>query len=200
MHLNTLAGRSYNDLMQYPVFPWILADYSSPELDLSDPLSFRDLSKPMGAQTPDRLEQFRKRYIEWDDLHGETPPYHYGTFYSSAMIVASYLVRMEPFTQHFLHLQGGHFDLADRMFHSIGDAYMSAAKNNMADVKELIPEFFNLPEFLVNHNAYDLGVKQNGVRLGDVILPPWAKGNYYLILVSFYLSIISFNVDDISSY
>ena len=35
------------------------------------------------------------------------------------MIVSSYLVRLEPFTQHFLHLQGGHFDLADRMFHSI---------------------------------------------------------------------------------
>lgn len=29
MHLNTLAGRTYNDLMQYPVFPWILADYES---------------------------------------------------------------------------------------------------------------------------------------------------------------------------
>ena len=29
MCLNTLAGRSYNDLMQYPVFPWILADYDS---------------------------------------------------------------------------------------------------------------------------------------------------------------------------
>ena len=29
IHLNTLAGRSYNDLMQYPVFPWILADYDS---------------------------------------------------------------------------------------------------------------------------------------------------------------------------
>lgn len=27
--LNTLAGRSYNDLMQYPIFPWILADYNS---------------------------------------------------------------------------------------------------------------------------------------------------------------------------
>ena len=22
LHLNTLAGRSYNDLTQYPVFPW----------------------------------------------------------------------------------------------------------------------------------------------------------------------------------
>lgn len=29
MHLNTLAGRSYNDLMQYPVFPWIIANYDS---------------------------------------------------------------------------------------------------------------------------------------------------------------------------
>lgn len=29
MHLNTIAGRTYNDLMQYPVFPWVLADYQS---------------------------------------------------------------------------------------------------------------------------------------------------------------------------
>ena len=29
MHLNTIAGRTYNDLMQYPVFPWVLADYHS---------------------------------------------------------------------------------------------------------------------------------------------------------------------------
>lgn len=62
MYLNTLAGRSYNDLMQYPVFPWILADYDSEELDLTDPLTFRDFSKPMGAQSPERLEQFKKRY------------------------------------------------------------------------------------------------------------------------------------------
>lgn len=29
IHLNTFAGRSYNDLTQYPVFPWIIADYES---------------------------------------------------------------------------------------------------------------------------------------------------------------------------
>lgn len=62
MHLNTLAGRSYNDLMQYPVFPWILADYDSEELDLTDPNTFRDFTKPMGAQSPERLEQFKKRF------------------------------------------------------------------------------------------------------------------------------------------
>ncbi|CAH0558995.1 unnamed protein product [Brassicogethes aeneus] len=175
MYLNTLAGRSYNDLMQYPVFPWILSDYDSEELDLTDPSTFRDFTRPMGAQSPDRLEQFKKRFKEWDDPHGETPPYHYGTHYSSAMIVCSYLVRMEPFTQHFLRLQGGHFDLADRMFHSVKEAWFSASKHNMADVKELIPEFFYLPEFLDNSNMFDFGAKQSGVALGDVVLPPWAK-------------------------
>lgn len=55
-----------------------------------------------------------RRYKEWDDPHGETPPYHYGTHYSSAMIVCSYLVRMEPFTQHFLRLQVCTEDLQKR--------------------------------------------------------------------------------------
>lgn len=175
MNLNTIAGRSYNDLMQYPIFPWILADYTSDFLNLNKPSTFRDLSRPIGAQTSERLEQFKRRYAEWDDT--ETPPYHYGTFYSSAMIVASFMVRMEPFTQHFLRLQGGHFDLADRMFHSINDSWLSASKHNMADIKELIPEFFYLPEFLKNDNKYDLGIKQNGKKLNDVVLPPWAKND-----------------------
>jgi len=177
MFLNTLAGRSYNDLMQYPVFPWILADYDSYELDFTNPATFRDLSKPMGAQTSERLKQFEKRYLEWEDPTQETPPYHYGTHYSSAMIVASYLLRLEPFTQIFLRLQGGHFDLADRLFHSVKDNWLSASKNNMADVKELIPEFFYLPEFLVNSNKFELGKKQSGVALNNVVLPNWAKND-----------------------
>ena len=41
------------------------------ELDLTNPASFRDLGKPMGAQTPDRLKQFEKRYNDWDDPQGK---------------------------------------------------------------------------------------------------------------------------------
>ena len=87
------------------------------------------------------------------------------------------MVRLEPFTQQFLQLQGGHFDLADRLFHSVREAWWSAAQLNMAAVKELIPEFFYLPDFLVNANRFDLGCKQSGVALDDVVLPPWAKGD-----------------------
>ena len=89
--------------MQYPVFPWVLADYDSEELDLTNHKTFRDLSRPMGAQTANRLEQFKKRYRDWDDAGMDSPPYHYGTHYSSAMIVSSYLVRVEPFTRSVLN-------------------------------------------------------------------------------------------------
>lgn len=56
MVLNTLSGRSYNDLTQYPVFPWVVADYSSDKLDFSKSSTFRDLSKPVGALDQKRFE------------------------------------------------------------------------------------------------------------------------------------------------
>lgn len=62
MILNGLAGRSYNDLMQYPVFPFIIADYSSKILDLADPASFRDLSKPMAVQNKNREQHYINTY------------------------------------------------------------------------------------------------------------------------------------------
>ena len=57
------------------------------------------------------------------------------------------------------------------------DAWLSAAQTNMADVKELIPEFFYLPEFLTNENKFEFGTKQNGDVVSDVVLPRWAKGD-----------------------
>ena len=38
MRLNTMSHRSANDLTQYPVFPWVLADYTSAQIDLDDPV------------------------------------------------------------------------------------------------------------------------------------------------------------------
>ncbi|GAB2248593.1 hypothetical protein Droror1_Dr00008475 [Drosera rotundifolia] len=176
MHLNTLAGRGYSDLTQYPVFPWVLADYESDTLDLTDANTFRRLDKPMGCQTLEGEEEFRKRYESWDDP--EVPKFHYGSHYSSAGIVLFYLVRLPPFSGENQKLQGGQFDHADRLFNSIRDTWLSAAgKGNTSDVKELIPEFFYMPEFLENRFKLDLGEKQSGEKVSDVGLPPWAKGS-----------------------
>jgi hypothetical protein len=84
MHLNTIAGRSYNDLSQYPVFPWILADYSSEILDLSNPATFRDLSKPIGVVNSKNEEEVRAKYEGFEDPSGLIPKFHYGTHYSNS--------------------------------------------------------------------------------------------------------------------
>lgn len=179
MLINTMAGRTFNDLTQYPVFPWVLADYTSEELDLDDPRSFRDLSKPMGCQMASREAEFRDRYKSFAEMGDHnSPPFHYGTHYSSAMIVTSYLIRLQPFVQSYLLLQGGSFDHPDRLFYSIEKAWMSASRDNMTDVRELTPEFFYLPEFLTNLNGYNFGLRQGtGDPIDTVLLPPWAKGD-----------------------
>lgn len=177
MLVNTVAGRTFNDLTQYPIFPWVIADYRSEELNLSDPRSFRDLTKPMGCQNPGRESAFRERYRTFAEMtdHQE-PAFHYGTHYSTAMIVTSYLIRLQPFVQSYLLLQGGTFDHADRLFSSIETAWLSASRDNMTDVRELTPEFFYLPEFLINSNKYDFGFTQTGAKVvNNVHLPPWAK-------------------------
>ena len=180
MYLNTFAGRSYNDLTQYPVFPWVLTDYESDEIDLDDPTVYRDLSKPMGNLGKTRSEQFKERYESLQNTYtndDDPPPFHYGTHYSCAAYVLNYLLRLEPFSRLALHLQGGRFDLADRLFQDIGSSWRSASIENLQDVRELIPEFFYLPNFLENKNGFDLGTKQDGTVVNDVTLPPWAKGD-----------------------
>ena len=132
MHLNTISGRSYNDINQYPVFPWILTDYKSDTLDLNDESIYRDLSKPIGALNEDRFEIYSERYHTFDDP--EIPGFMYGSHYSSAGIALYYLVRLEPFTKLAISLQGNHFDLADRLFDSIAGAW-DLSLNNVGDVK-----------------------------------------------------------------
>ncbi|KAF1777598.1 PH-BEACH domain [Phytophthora cactorum] len=128
IHLNTLAGRSFND-------------------------------------------------ITHQDMDTGTPAFHYGTHYSCSAYVINYLIRLEPFTALALELQGGVFDHPDRLFRSIPSSWSSASRDNLQDVRELIPEFFYLPEFLYNVNNCVFGTTQSGEDVWHVILPPWAHGD-----------------------
>ncbi|XP_059198367.1 lipopolysaccharide-responsive and beige-like anchor protein isoform X2 [Centropristis striata] len=172
IYLNTISGRTYNDLNQYPVFPWVITNYDSEELDLTLPSNFRDLSKPIGALNPKRAAFFSDRYESWED--DQVPKFHYGTHYSTASFTMMWLLRLEPFTTFFLNFQGGKFDHADRTFSSVSRAWRNSQRDT-SDVKELIPEFFYLPEMFVNANSYTLGVMEDKTVVSDVELPPWAK-------------------------
>ncbi|XP_042221981.1 protein FAN-like [Homarus americanus] len=169
-YLNSQADRSENDLTQYPVFPWVLADYVSESLDLTDPEIYRDLSKPIGALNEDRLRRLKERCKDMPE-----PRFLFGSHYSTPGFVLFYLVRQYP--QYMLCLQNGRFDHPDRMFNSLAETWCNVT-TNPSDFKELIPDFYNLDgsaDFLTNSLRINFGVRQNGKAIGNVELPPWAK-------------------------
>ena len=175
LHLNSRADRSFNDLTQYPVFPWVLADYTKESLDLDSEESYRDLSKPVGALNPERLEQLKERREEMKQSSSAgTGSYLYGSHYSCPGFILYYLVRKDP--QLMLCLQNGKFDHPDRMFNSLKQTWRNVTSNT-SDFKELVPEFYDPEgggEFLLNKLETDFGVRHTGQVVGDVELPPWA--------------------------
>eukprot|EP00956_Cyclotella_meneghiniana_P010148 scaffold13986_cov58-Cyclotella_meneghiniana.AAC.2 len=158
--LNAAAGRSYHDVSRYPVFPWVLSNYGQEDdmdgetafLDLNNPSNYRDLSKPIGALNEERFVEFRKRYEGMVQQQREAM--ERGQVHPDACTAAT-----------------------DRLFHSIHSTYQSIL-NNPADVKELIPEFYDPDcfDFLINAMGLQLGnLQSTGERVNDVILPSWAK-------------------------
>jgi hypothetical protein len=76
---------------------------------------------------------------------------------------------MEPFTTMHITMQAGKFDHPNRLFGSIIKTWQ-VVTSKVNDYRELIPEFFTLPDFLVNADNFDFGLPES-----DVELPKWSK-------------------------
>ncbi|KAL7305380.1 hypothetical protein TKK_0002123 [Trichogramma kaykai] len=190
--LNKLAGRSYNDLMQYPVFPFVLAEYTADKINLDDPSIYRNFKRPMAVQDKKNEQHYINNYNYLKQALSEglnlialnQEPFHYGSHYSNSGTVLHFLVRLPPFTSMFLTYQDDNFDIPDRTFHALATTWRLTSCDSTTDVKELIPEFFYLPEFLLNFEGFNFGVRQNGNRVGDVELPKWCGGDARLFVLA----------------
>ncbi|XP_050071739.1 lysosomal-trafficking regulator [Anopheles maculipalpis] len=191
MLLNQISGRTFHDLMQYPVFPWVLANYDTRTLDLLAERSFRVLEKPIAVQHRELEKHYINNYnhLRQAEESGEPngrrklQPYHYSSHYSNSGTVLHFLVRVLPFTSLFLQYQDDSFDIPDRTFHSLQTTWNLASKDSPTDVKELIPEFFTFPEFLENQESFDFGTRQSGEPVNHVELPPWSNGSARLFVL-----------------
>ncbi|KAI8039180.1 hypothetical protein M5D96_007897 [Drosophila gunungcola] len=188
MTLNQIAGRTYNDLMQYPVFPWVLTNYSSEILDLREGHNFRRLGRPIAVQLEENEKHYISNYTYIDSTNTTMgslilKPYHYSSHYSNSGTVLHFLVRVPPFTSYFLRYQDNDFDLPDRTFHALNTTWLLASRDSPTDVKELIPEFFCLPEMFENFERFNFGCRQNGERVEDVSLPPWCQRDSRLFVL-----------------
>ncbi|KAL5970474.1 Lysosomal-trafficking regulator [Taenia solium] len=196
MALNTAAGRTYNDVTQYPIFPWILADYESEVLDLEKTSSsFRRLDRPISVQTESRMmavsrhyEEMKAQSLEIDVVGGEEqrtllcPIFHYPSFCSNEAIILHLLFRLIPYSFRLIQFQDGNFDDPNRLFHSIASEW-SLTTSSTAFAKELVPEFYFRPDMFVNCENFELGTRHDGEIVDSVELPPWAKGDPRLFVL-----------------
>ena len=176
MWLNLYGNRSFNDISQYPVFPWILNSYQDPlKNDFSeDKYNLRDMSLPMGMMAIEEKGEQRKELflLNYETLKesGEMKPYFYGSNYSNPIYVCNYLMRIFPFTHISIELQGSKFDQPDRLFISVESSFYNSITQK-TDVRELIPEFYYLPEIFLNINDLNMGVLENGQKVSDILTP-----------------------------
>ena len=192
MLINIYANRSFHDVNQYPVFPWIITDYKSDVLIPEK--NIRPLDTPMGMIAIDEeSKQRRQDYLDhWelskedDDEEGEDSHERYGSHYSTSLYMSYYLVRVFPFASVRIELQGNNFDDPNRLFNSIRASF-NCSITQKSDVRELIPELFCMPEILLNNNDFNLGEikdtsegnKGKMIKVEGVEMPKWCNNNPY---------------------
>ena len=195
--LNKYGGRTFNDLGQYPVFPWVLVDYSSPVLDLSRSKAaspYRDLKFPIAAITPRKRKDADEKLNVLVREEG-FQDFQFGSHYLPARAVLGYTFRLEPYASLLIRYEEGQ-DSAARMFHDLEKTWRNVS-TDISDNRELIPEFFYSPWFFPNYNAYYFGSKsidtqrifgeetapadKRRIVVDQVVLPQWAADQHYFI-------------------
>ena len=153
--LNFASGRSYNDINQYPIFPWLTL------LDLDSNCSkvtIRNFSYPISIQSKDTRNEIISIFKgTTPNKHGFVNHFH--LHYSNIMTVCYYLVRLNPFAFKMISLQNNTFDCPSRLFHSFYE--LLTLLINLKDNRELVPELFYLPEIFVNLNYFNFGKRNS---------------------------------------
>ena len=173
--LNLLSGRSFNDSRIYPVMPLIIKDMNANKIEMTDKF-IRDITVNIGYLNPETSKRVDERVQTLEET-GQ-PVFCFASLYSNSYIINHFLIRMEPFTTLHIMLQDGYFDVAARLFISMKDT-MERIAGKIGSNREFPPEFYALPEFLVNENHFMFGTicddEEKEVAVDDAGLPNWAK-------------------------
>ena len=193
MWLNIFSNRSYRDITQYPVCPWILSDYNleyenlskSNKRDFKLPLGMMEIGEKGKKRKESYIEIYKNMYYDlklnppekkstynifsknekynFNDINFDEIPYLFGSHFSNPAYISHYLVRLFPFSLTGIEIQGDNFDAPDRLFINIEKSFISVTSQK-SDLRELIPEFFSLPEMFINLNNLNLGKLQKNKK------------------------------------
>ena len=191
LYLNKYATRTYNDLTQYPVFPWIVKEHdkipdiisllSNKEISPNDQKYLRDMKYPITVQTEEKREQAKYKFLEEDT--SSNFPHHLGTHYSTPAYIFYYLMRINPYGTNLIKLQNYHLEDKNRIFNSFSEIEVILSVGN--DNREMIPDFFCYFDFLCNLNCCFYGVKSNKELIDDFKLLNKVSLNNYNMTSSY---------------
>ena len=183
MIINLLSNRSFNDLYQYPIFPVLyLCDKENNEItrDFKEHIGFQEISNSSRQRKNLILEIYDQSVNEFDEEFNPRTDlrYCFNTHYSNCVYTSNFLIRLFPYSFIAIEFQGNGFDDPNRLFFSIESALYSISSNK-SDLRELIPEFFYLPEMFMNINSINFHERTNKELVDDVIMPKEIKDKIF---------------------
>ena len=168
LFVNKYSSRTFNDSNQYPIFPWLITNFTQNQKQKEN---YRNFKFPMAAQNEENQNTALSRFIDDEDNEVKFPV-HFGTHYSTSSYVYYYLMREEPFTTLLIKLQGYKQENPDRMFFSLEEVLNVLATGH--DNREMIPDLFYKIEHFINLNCVNFGIKygkyglqKNSLRVDD---------------------------------
>ena len=165
LFINKYSGRTFNDLNQYPIFPWIFLTEKEEKKNII--LNIRDMKYFLMTQDENGKEKAKEEYK--NSLRDGKNLHHFLIHYSTAGYVLFYLLRISPFTEGNIRLQSGEFDNPDRLMSSFKDILKALIK--CRDNRELIPELFTSFENLFNLNYIYFGKNIKNKIVHNTIVP-----------------------------
>jgi len=170
LNLNKLSSRTYNDLNQYPIFPWIIFQIDElykitndeSDVNINENFSLRDMNYPVSMQDENKRNEEIIKYNEEDE---NTFRYHLGSHYSTSSYIFYYLMRINPYGQLLINLLNYKKENPNRMFLSFKDTHkvLKSSTNN----REMIPDLFCYIDYLCNLNCSFFGIRANSNLVDD---------------------------------
>ena len=161
MIINLFSNRSFNDLIQYPIFPMLYKEIGK-ERELDQHIGFQDLNEESKERKKLIIDTYSYKFNEEEDLGTEDNEIFFFTlFYSNIVYTCNYLIRLFPYSFIAIEYQGDGFDDPNRLFFSINSTFHNTLEQK-SDFRELIPEIFYFPSLFYNKNELQLNKFSNG--------------------------------------
>lgn len=157
MLLNRLSNRSFQDIAQYPLFPWVISDYFSEAFVKNEKAQYRHLWDPLGAHSGARRQRADELFQAISqDARKLKSPFHQGVYVSTPGYVMFFYMRAVPSLV--VRLQSSAFSPPEKIFKSF-ESLWSSIHSMVNYPSELIPEFFcaRQSEILLNEHGIMLG-------------------------------------------